>query len=1253
MVDHCPFEGTVINQRFEVGPMLGQGSLGRVFEVRDRKQGGRRRALKVIRPDIMDGAAANFLKHEFRVLSHLDHPNIARVYDFGRVPGRSELYFTEELVEGYHFVKVLRRAPISVFMDVFAQFVRAIGFVHSKGVLHSDIKPKNVYITARRDGSLRVKLIDFHLCRVGEVFTDKLVRGTISYMAPEMIRGDSVDCRADLYGVGVMAYEALSRRRPFRQTTPVDVLRAHLEIQPKPLGELRDDIPPALCQLIDRLLSKDPDERPSTARDILRIVRDEVDRDLSLETKRTRLAFLRSGVLVSRDGCLNRIRRQVESIGTTHEVNELPNLPLESTDDFLSWVADHADGESMSSLDTSISSGGLPEWTGKSLDENWSRVLVLEGEEGIGKTRILHEARIECQLAGVPFFSARAGRVGSRPLGPFLVLLRALIEHLNLGELLKEVAPDGCLDPAKLLARHRAKHSDGGVIDALAALFGELADALPFVAAIDDFGDADTASLDLAQKLASSKHNALYILTSNDCTEMKGWSDAQRMRLNCLSHDEAKTLISSMLGEPVQAGFTSRVFSVTGGNPRFTEETMRHLADEGLLTTEEGALSAQMGDLFSVEVPASVQDVLQRRVDRLSDEERRVLGALSLTLRARPADFLSTVSQVSRKKTGDLLQLFEEHGWVRSHADVLGRDLYWVTQSPLRRLIAQDLSAELFETLQGRMAKILESRHPAAESFWSLSGDPDWVHDRAEELAYHYALSGNSEKAYQHSLAAAEVARTRAQRTRARRLYSLTIELSKGYAGSHGEARRLAHFRIGQACSYLGRYSEALERFEILREDESGSPWEAATVLFHCARLRLRLGEFRKARDEINLGLEIVEKGFKGSEKLRARLYVEQAALNMWQGQGKSASESAKMAIEALEREKLQSEMVVARHIQALSERFRGREARIGSRPRMMKSWLESLCVPEVDCEDMSVVSREEERERLDRLLVESIALELASENREEAALALNIRGNLRRAQGRYQESFEDYERAVMLCEELENVPGTSLARFNVGQLFVEVGDFDNGDACLSLAYEGADYCDLHWLKGFIHVAWARLWRLRDEPGRWRESLANARVAFDCADFHIGSFELSLEEIEGSLGVGDWVGAREHFTNLTIKESLAPTPDQSFRRDLLRAQIDFLEPGHSAPREEMERWLKDWEQNVSWPMWVEWQVQNDLTRARIYKKMNESLLAKEALKLAKQNVDKIASGLLTTLGRCYVQDTRRRSIEEALGNDSL
>lgn len=1251
MVEECPFEGTVINQRFEVGPMLGQGSLGRVFEVRDRKQGGRRRALKVIRPDIMDGSAANFLKHEFRVLSHLDHPNIAQVYDFGRVPGRSELYFTEELVEGYHFVKVLRRAPLSVFLDVFAQFVRALGFVHSKGVLHSDIKPKNVYITARRDGSLKVKLIDFHLCRVGEVFTDKLVRGTISYMAPEMIRGDAVDCRSDLYGVGVMAYEALSRRRPFRQKTPVDVLRAHLELRPKPLAELRDDIPPALCQLIDRLLSKDPNERPATARDILRIVREDVSRDLSLETPHTRLAFLRSGILVSRDDCLNRIRHQVESIGTTHEVNELPLLPLESTDDFLSWVADHADGESMTSMSTSMSSGVNPGWSGKSSEEECSRVLVLEGEEGIGKTRILHEARIECQLAGVPFFSARAGRVGSRPLGPFLVLLRALIENLNLGELLKEVAPDGCLDPEKLLARHLAKHTEGGVIEALVALFGELADALPFVAAIDDFGDADSASFDLAQRLANSQHKALYLLASSDSSQLKTWPQAQRLRLKSLTLENVNTLVSSMLGEPVESGFATRVFSVTGGNPRFTEETMRHLADEGLLTTEEGALSAQMGDLFSVEVPSSVQDVLQKRVDRLTEDERRVLGALSLTLRARPADFLSTVSRVSRAKTGDLLQLFEEHGWVRSHADVLGRDLYWVTQSPLRRLIANDLNSELFETLQGRMAKVLESRHPAAESFWSLSGDPDWVHDRAEELAYHYALSGNSEKAYQHSLAAAEVARTRAQRTRARRLYSLTVELSKGYEGTHGEARRLAHFRIGQACSYLGRYSEALERFEMLRADEAGSSWETATVLFHCARLRLRLGEFRKAREEIDEGLVIVDEGFKGSEKLRARLLVEQAALNMWQGQGKSASVSARKAIEVLDREQLQSEMVVACHIDALSERYRGREARIGSRPRMMKSWLESLCVPEVDCEDMSVVSREEERERLDRLLVESIALELASENREEAALALNIRGNLRRAQGRYQQAFEDYERSVMLCEELENVPGTCLARFNVGQLFIEVGDFDNGDACLSLAYEGADYCDLHWLKGFIHVGWARLWRLRGEPSHWQEAIKNARIAFDCSDFHIGRFELGLEEIEGRLDNGDWVGAREQLANLTIKESLAPTPDQRFRRDLLKAQIDFLEPGQDAPKESMRNWLKDREQNETWPLWVEWQVQNDLTCARIYKKIGEAQLAKESLTLVKESVDKIATGLLTTLGRCYVQDKRRCKIEEVLEND--
>jgi serine/threonine protein kinase/tetratricopeptide (TPR) repeat protein len=1244
MVDSCPFEGTVIDQRFELGDRLGQGSLGRVFECRDRKQGGRRLALKLIRPDVMNSSSANFLKHEFRVLSHLDHPNIAQVFEFGRIPGRKELYFTEELVEGYNFVKVLRRAPISVFLDVFAQFLRALGYAHSKGVLHSDIKPKNVYITARRDGRLRVKLIDFHLCREGTVFTDRLIRGTISYMAPEMIRGDPIDFRSDLYGAGIMAYEALARERPIVANSPLEVLRAHLDHTPTPLAELREDLPQTLCSLIDRLLLKDPNARPSSTREILKILNEELDQTVRLETRETRRAYLRNGVLVSRGPILQRIRGEVEGVGEHPNFASLdPDQPgLRSQEKLWDWLATLDDGQSLYSLDSANFSGGLPEWEEGTRGTGASAVLVIEGEEGIGKTRLLEEARIECQLAGVPFFRARAGRVGSRPLGSFLVLLRSLIERLNLGELLSELAPDGCLDPLRLLARHQEKGEQGGIVDALVSLFAELSEVLPFVAAIDDFAEADSASFDLAHRLAVHPHRALYLLACSDSSGREPWQDLSSVRLGRLEVMDVQSLLSSMLGEEVGAGFAAQVYAVTGGNPRFTEETLRHLAEDGALTTEEGALSAQLGSLLHVYAPSSVQQVLKARIGRLSDSQNHVIGALALSLRGRPADFISAVTKIPRNEVEDMFEVFEEQGWIRSQADLWGRDLYWIIQSPLRRLLAASLDSKVFETFQDRIATFLESRHPAAESFWSLSGDPDWVHDRAEELAYHFALSGNPELAFKHSLAAAEVARTGTQRSRIRRLYSLTVELSKGYGEEHGTARRMAQYRIAEACSYLGRYSEALERFERLRTGDPGHLWERCSVLFHCARLRLRLGQFQKGYKETQQGLALAYEGFEGSEKLQARLLVEQAAASMWLGQGRQAIEAAKQAIVKMQAAGLEQETFVASHLSALGHRFLGEKGAVGKRPRAMNSWLESLCVPEIDCQETNVATESEEHRRLDKALVEAIALELASGNREEAALTLNIRGNLRRGQGKFQQAFEDYERAVMLCEELENVPGSSLARTNVGHLFIEVGDFENGEASLELASEAAEYCGLHWLQGFIGVSLARAARLTGDDDAWGKHLSAATQAFQNSDFQLGHFEIALERIDAFLTQDNDAKARELLNALVEGPVESETKDQHLRLKLFETELCLRSP------EQDETLLQDqlakFDRALADHHFLEWRVTGHLTRARIFERMGDKEAQGDALQQLRLAFESIGQELSPTLRRCYLNDSRRQQL---------
>ena len=297
-------------RRYRIGACLGQGSLGRVFACEDRTRPGVPLALKMVRPDVMSPAAADTLRHEFRVLARLEHPGIVKVHDFGKLPGRAELFFTEDLVDGAPFTKRLNRAPIEIILRCFAKVLRAVGFIHARSVLHCDLKPRNVLIERTEEGRLRVRLLDFHLCRLGDSIRDGAIRGTVAYMAPEVIRGETVDRRADLYGLGAMLYETLARRLPFTGRTAHEQLRAHLEQQPGSLCELRGDVSRDLDRLVQRLMAKQPADRFSSAREVLRALHD-IDPGCLVETEPTRQAYLRAGALVGRDSELALMRRAV------------------------------------------------------------------------------------------------------------------------------------------------------------------------------------------------------------------------------------------------------------------------------------------------------------------------------------------------------------------------------------------------------------------------------------------------------------------------------------------------------------------------------------------------------------------------------------------------------------------------------------------------------------------------------------------------------------------------------------------------------------------------------------------------------------------------------------------------------------------------------------------------------------------------------------------------------------------------------
>ena len=271
---------------YRLESLLGRGGMGVVYRAHDLAL-DRDVALKLLAPHIADDVAfrERFLT-ESRLAASLEHPNVIPIHDAGEIEG--QLYIAMRLVEGSDLKVVLRDGPLEPAraVRVLEQIAGALDAAHARGLVHRDVKPSNVLL----DGREHVYLADFGLSRhfgdgAGSLGPAKSL-GTADYVAPEQIRGEEVDGRADVYALGCLLYESLAGEPPFRRDSDAATLFAQLEEPPPTL--------PGLEEVLPRALAKEPAERYGTCGELIDDVRD----TLGIEPRRSHwpLAFAAVGL---------------------------------------------------------------------------------------------------------------------------------------------------------------------------------------------------------------------------------------------------------------------------------------------------------------------------------------------------------------------------------------------------------------------------------------------------------------------------------------------------------------------------------------------------------------------------------------------------------------------------------------------------------------------------------------------------------------------------------------------------------------------------------------------------------------------------------------------------------------------------------------------------------------------------------------------------------------------------------------------
>lgn len=294
----------LIAKKYRVLKSLGQGSMGEVYLVLPPR--GDPVALKLLKTG--DGGnpkgAIDQFENEFKVLKKLSHPNIGSLYDYGLDEELKKVYFTSPWLKGCDLYEATLDLPIEKCEDYFVQVLRALNYLHQKGIIHCDLKPGNIFV---ENG--RVQLIDFGLAG----YWGESIVGTPTYLAPEIYRGERHSIASDLYAVGVIFYNCLTRTQPFSGKDLQEIYDRHRTFTPPPVWKINPKIPRYLSDITQSLMAKKPEERYLSAAAVIEDISAFSKTNYSVETRETLLSYLPTTAdFIGRDEVQWQIENQLE-----------------------------------------------------------------------------------------------------------------------------------------------------------------------------------------------------------------------------------------------------------------------------------------------------------------------------------------------------------------------------------------------------------------------------------------------------------------------------------------------------------------------------------------------------------------------------------------------------------------------------------------------------------------------------------------------------------------------------------------------------------------------------------------------------------------------------------------------------------------------------------------------------------------------------------------------------------------------------
>ena len=750
--------GKIINNRYHLESELGQGGMGTVYRAHDSVL-DRDVALKVLTSVRLGTQGRSQLLAEAQTVAKFSHPNIVTVFDAGEV--EEQPFVVMEYIQG----ATLNQTSIEGFKaitEVAKQICTALQYAHEQDIVHRDLKPENVII--QPDGVLRLMDFGLAISTTSRMTENGLIMGTVAYMSPEQAFGYEITPASDLYSLGVMLYELATKTLPFDADDALAIITQHINAPVIPPRAKNDQIPSRMNDLIVNLLKKDPLERPASAADVLDILGepDFLDLEKTVEQDFT---------------VLDRIVRG-RIIGRQTELEESKIL----------W---------------------------RRVTQDQGQALLISGEPGIGKTRLMREIITHTEVSGGTSFLGECYAESNSPYSAFAQITRQAFdvlgkEHLDLPDTVLAdlltltpdirfrfpgIEPNPRLDPESEQQR---------LFENMVLLFSNLCNRQPLLVVVDDAHWADSGTVAMLHHLIRRTHNLpVMILATYREVELKESRpfnemllDLNRQRLGFriklerLDKEATRQMLKAIFAEDISNEFLDGIYRETNGNPFFIEEVCRALVESGAVYYQNGEW--QRVSMDELQIPQGVQVAVENRLTNLPKEYQDVLRMASIIGREFSFEILSAALEMDEDTIIDGLEAAEEAQMIQE-IEGSGDVTFIFVHALVPSAIADSVRTLRRRKLHKRVAKAIETVNPL-----------DY-----EGLAYHFGEAGDDTQAIKYYSLAGDRAAVAFANQDAENYYQSAIDLVDD---QHEQADLLS--KLGLTQAFQSKHLEALETWQ-------------------------------------------------------------------------------------------------------------------------------------------------------------------------------------------------------------------------------------------------------------------------------------------------------------------------------------------------------------------------------------------------------------------------------------------------------